>query len=179
LISQTIARRYAKALLDLGREDGNLDQYGRELTEFARTMAETELLDTLTNPIYPATIRRQILNSVVKKMGLSTLTQNFLGLLMDKGRINHIEAVSDRYLKLVDEVNNIQRARITTASSLPTATQDKIKKSLEEMTGKTILLEVEQDEDIIGGIVARVGDLTLDGSVKTQLANLKESLIKG
>ncbi|MBW2085692.1 MAG: F0F1 ATP synthase subunit delta, partial [Deltaproteobacteria bacterium] len=50
---------------------------------------------------------------------------------------------------------------------------------LEEMTGKTILLEVEQDAEIIGGIVAYVGDLTLDGSVRTQLENLKESLIKG
>lgn len=179
MISQTIARRYAKALLVLGQEDGNFDKYGQEVAGFVRSAAASELTEALTNPIYPAASRRQLLDAVLNKMDLSKITQNFLKLLMDKGRINHIEAISDHYSRLVDEINNIKRAKIITASDLPEATREQVKKSLEELTSKTILLEIEQDKDIIGGIVAQVGDLTLDGSVKTQLANLKESLIKG
>ena len=98
---------------------------------------------------------------------------------MDKDRISLIESINEYYLRLVDEINNIERATIVSAKALPESIQERVKASLEAMTGKTILLEVDQDEEIIGGIVARVGDLTLDGSVKTQLQNLKESLIKG
>lgn len=179
MISQTVARRYAKALLAIGREDQNFERYGEELSGFARLMTRRDLAEALTNPLYPYDSRRQILDLILEKMSLSQMVQNLVGLLMDKGRINHVEAISSYYERLVDEVNNIERATIVMATSLPDAIHRQVKTILEEMTGKTILLEVEQDAEIIGGIVAHVGDLTLDGSVRTQLENLKESLIKG
>jgi len=179
LISQAIARRYAKALLALGQEDGNFSQYGKELTAFTKVMANNEVAEALTNPIYPEETRRKILKAILAKMGLSKIVENFLGLLMDKMRIGHIEAINQYFQRLVDEVNNVQRATILTAEPMGGDLEKEIRATLEKMTGKTIFLEVRTDPEIIGGIVAHVGDLTLDGSVKTQLHNLKEFLIKG
>ena len=179
MISQTIARRYAQALLALGREDGNYETYGREVSDFAQALETSDLAEALVNPIYPADSRRAVLDAVLAKMGPSKIVQNFLGLLQDKGRIGHARAIADYYQRLVDEVNNVKRATITTATPVGDDVKDQVLKALEKMTGTKVVLSAEQDEDIIGGIIAKVGDLTLDGSVRTQLRNLKESLIKG
>lgn len=179
MTSQTIARRYAKALLTLGQEDGNFAQYGQELTDVATLMADPNLAGALTNPIYPAESRRGILEKLLAKLGPSKIIQNFLLLLQDKGRISQLQDISRHYQRLVDEVNQIRRATIITAGPISQSVQDQVRSTLEQMTNMTVFLEARQDSSIIGGIVAQVGDLTLDGSVKTQLKNLKESLIKG
>jgi F-type H+-transporting ATPase subunit delta len=179
LISQTIARRYAQALLSIGREDGRLSLYGEELAAFTRAAAMPELLEALINPIYPAENRRVILEKIMARLGLSKIVSNFIGLLQDKGRIGHIAAINEHYQRMMDEVNNIKRATIITATGVGPEVRDQVKSTLEKLTGKTIVLEAREDPEIIGGLIAKVGDLTLDGSVKSQLKNLKESLIKG
>jgi F-type H+-transporting ATPase subunit delta len=102
-----------------------------------------------------------------------------MGLLHDKGRIGQLAAISAHLQVLVDEVKNVKRATIVTAGPISEAVQQQVRTTLERLTGHTVFIESKVDPDIIGGIVAQVGDLTLDGSVKTQLKNLKESLIKG
>lgn len=179
MISQTIARRYAEALMALGREDGEYEKYGEELAGFASLMAETDLDEALVNPLYPETVRRKILQEVIGKLELSKTVTNFLYLLLDKGRIAHAPAISDRFQRMVDEANNVKRATVTTAAGVSDKVLTQVKESLEKMTGHTVIVETKEDPAIIGGIVARVGDLTLDGSIRTQLDNLKESLIKG
>ena len=179
MISQTIARRYAQALLALGQEDGHYAAYGEDLTAFTNVLANEDLSGALMNPIYPAEARRGVLDAVLERLKPSKIVENFLGLLQDKGRIGHVGAIEAYYRLLVDEVNNVKRATVITAGAVGPAVQDQVKATLEEMTGKAIILESRQDPEIIGGIIAQVGDLTLDGSVKTQLKNLKESLIKG
>ena len=79
----------------------------------------------------------------------------------------------------MDEVENVSRAKVKTAIFLDDATQDRLRQTMEKLTGSTVVMEVEEDPSIIGGIVARVGDLVLDGSVRTQINSLRESLIKG
>ncbi len=179
MISQTIARRYAQALFAIGREDGDYTKYGEELSYFTQILVNSELAEALSYPIYPADIRRKILDEVVSKLGLSTIVNNFIGLLQDKGRTGHMTAINDYYHRLVDELNNVKRASITTAGPISEAIQNQVKATLEKMTGKVIILEADQNPEIIGGVIAQVGDLTLDGSIKTQLVNLKESLVKG
>ena len=179
MISQTIARRYAQALLSLGQEDGNFAKYGEELAAFAEVMAIPEVTGALTNPLYPKDARRQVLDQILSKLKPSQIVKNFIVLLQDKGRINHAEATTTYYKRLVDEVNGVKRASITTATPVDEKVKKQIKATMEKMTGSTIILEVLEDPELIGGVVAKVGDLTLDGSVRTQLKNLKESLIKG
>jgi F-type H+-transporting ATPase subunit delta len=104
---------------------------------------------------------------------------SFLMLLFDKGRIVFISKIDEFYQKLVDELKGVARASLISATELTSETIEKIQKSLSKKTGKDILLEVEQDPGLIGGIVTRIGDLVLDGSIKTQLLNMRETLKRG
>jgi F-type H+-transporting ATPase subunit delta len=99
--------------------------------------------------------------------------------LFDKHRLAVVAGVSQAYQKMVDDLENVSRARVKAAIALNEAAQERLRHTLEQLTRSSVVMEVEEDPSIIGGIVARVGDLVLDGSVRTQLFSLKESLIKG
>ena len=105
--------------------------------------------------------------------------KSFLLLLFDKGRIGFIGSISDFYQKLADELNGIARASLVSATTLSEDTVEKIRATLSKKTSKKIILEVEQDPELIGGIVTKIGDLIWDGSIKTQLSNMRETLKRG
>jgi F-type H+-transporting ATPase subunit delta len=176
----TVPRRYAKALLTLGKEDGKYKEYGESLRGFASLLErEPELKDALLNPIHGRDDRRKLLLKLVELLQLPPVVANLLQLLFDKHRLGAVAGVSQAYQQQVDLLENVSRAKVKAAISLDGATQDRLRRTLEELTGTTVVMEVEEDPGIIGGIVARVGDLVLDGSVRTQLQSLRESLIKG
>jgi F-type H+-transporting ATPase subunit delta len=81
--------------------------------------------------------------------------------------------------KFADELKGVVRATLTAAAALSDDSAEKIRTALSKMTGKEVSLTVEQDPSLIGGIVTRIGDLVLDGSIKTQLLNMRESLKRG
>jgi F-type H+-transporting ATPase subunit delta len=104
---------------------------------------------------------------------------SFLLLLFEKGRVGFLSNINDFYQKLADELKGVARASLVSAKELSSETVEKIRASLSKKTGKDIILEIDQDPSLIGGIVTRIGDLVLDGSVKTQLLNMRESLKRG
>ena len=176
----TVARRYAKALLLIGKEDGQAETYRKELDGIARLIEQEKGLEqALSNPLYDVAERRKVLLALIEKLNLSKVMTSFLTLLFDKGRIGFLGSVNDFYQKLADELKGIARADLVSATELSSETVEKIRTTLSEMTGKDIILEVEQDPGLIGGIVTRIGDLVLDGSIKTQLLNMRESLKRG
>ena len=176
----TIARRYAKALLIIGKEDGKAEAYGKELDGFTKLMAkEKELEQAICNPLYSASGRKNVLEAVVGKVGVSKIVASFLLLLFDKGRFDFISDINEFYQKLADELKGVLRASLVSASELSSETVEKIRTTLSKRTGKDIILQVEQDPSLIGGIVSRIGDLVLDGSIKSQLLNMRESLKRG
>jgi F-type H+-transporting ATPase subunit delta len=176
----TVARRYAKALLTMGKEDGKYKEYGEGLSGFAHLLErEPELRDALLNPIHSREDRRKLLLRMIELLQLPLLVSNLLQLLLDKHRLNVVDGVAQAYQEMVDEVENVSRARVKAAISLDDATQNRLRRTLEKLTGSTVVMEVEEDPNIIGGIVAKVGDLVLDGSVRSQINSLRESLIKG
>jgi F-type H+-transporting ATPase subunit delta len=176
----TIARRYAKALLIIGKEDGQAENYGEELDGFAKLMAkEKELEQAITNPLYGASGRKKVLETVIGKVGISKIVESFLLLLFDKGRFDFLSDINEFYQKLADELKGVLRASLVSAAELSSDTVEKIRTTLSKKTGKDIILQVEQDPSLIGGIVSRIGDLVLDGSIKSQLLNMRESLKRG
>jgi F-type H+-transporting ATPase subunit delta len=180
LIDMTVARRYAKALLTMGKEDGKYQEYGEGLSGFAHLLErEPELRDALLNPIHSREDRRKLLLRMIELLQLPPLVSNLLQLLLDKHRLNVVDGVAQAYQEMVDEVENVSRARVKAAIVLDDATQDRLRQVLSKLTGSTVVMEVEEDPNIIGGIVAKVGDLVLDGSVRSQINTLRESLIKG
>jgi len=175
-----IARRYAKALLLIGKEDGQAESYREELDGLTGLIAKDKALEqAVTNPLYDVGGRRKVLEVIVEKLNLSKVVSAFVLLLFDKGRIGFLSDINTFYQKLADELKGVGRASLVSATELSAETIDKIRNTLSEKTGKDIILEVEQDPGIIGGIVTRIGDLVLDGSIKTQLLNMRESLKRG
>ena len=175
-----IARRYAKALLLIGKEDGQTETYRNELDSFAELVKSQDALQqALNNPLYEAADRRKVLTAVLGKLDLSKVMNSFLTLLFEKGRMGFLNSINEFYQKLADELKGVARASLVSATELSSETVEKIRKSLSEKTGKDIVLEIDQDPSLIGGIVTRIGDLVLDGSVKTQLLNMREYLKRG
>ena len=180
MTNQILAKRYAKALLTLGREDGNYEKYGEELDQFVAFWEGTpEFADAASNPMYAKESRKVICKAVVEKMGFSPVFKSLIDLMLEKNRLAIIPGVRSFYEKLLDEMAKISRAKVTSAIPLTEEAVESIKASLEKTVGQSIVVETEVDPELIGGVIARVGDLVLDGSVRTQLASIKETLIKG
>jgi len=175
-----ISKRYAKALLLIGKEDGNAETYRSELSGMAALLAREEELSTvIANPVYAFDGRRGVLKVVVDKMAISPVIASFALLLFDKGRFGHLGSIDETYQELVDELNGVAHAHVVSAVDLSEDAVEKIKASLSALTGKDVILNLEKDPGLIGGIVTKIGDLVLDGSVRTQLQNMKESFKRG
>jgi len=175
-----IAKRYAKALFNLAQEDGKVEQYGEELDGFVRLSAELpDLANAIQNPLYTEAARKSVFHAVADKIGLSAILKSFINLLIEKKRVQNVAEISEYYHKLIDEHANIARAQIKAAVRLNEGVVQDIAQTLEKMTGKKVLVEFQQDSSLIGGIVAQIGDLVLDGSVKRQLLHFKETMKRG
>jgi F-type H+-transporting ATPase subunit delta len=178
--SSAIARRYAKALILIGKEDGKAETYREELDTIVRLMDREPMLEqAVSNPLYNAASRRKVLLAVIEKMEVSRVIKSFVLLLFDKGRIGFLRDIVANYSIFADELKGIVRADLTTATDLTDETLNQIRNSLSKMTGKDVFLETRTDAGLIGGIVTRIGDLVLDGSIRTQLQNMRESLKRG
>ncbi len=175
-----LSRRYARALFSLGQEDGSFQKYGWELEEFIEFYrANNDFRQAITNPVFAIGDRKKILKIVLDRSGFSDLVKNFLNLLLDKDRIGAIEAIAEYYSRLTDEASNIAHAEIITAKPLREETLESIVKSLEGLTSQDIKPSVIEDPGLIGGIIVKIGDLVMDGSIKAQLAGIKESFRRG
>ena len=175
-----VSRRYAKALILIGQEDGQAELYSEELEALVGLFDNQEGFEkTLTNPLINKNNRKKVLEAVLAATDLSTVMKSFLTLLFDKGRIGFLRDIAAYYRDMADELKGVVKASVTSATELSAEAVEKIKESLSKKTGKTIVLNVQQDPGLIGGVVTKIGDLVLDGSVKTQLINMRETLKKG
>ncbi len=180
MINQIVAKRYAKALLEIGQEDGNLEQYGVELNRMAQLFGESQELETaLANPAIPQDSRRRLLDVFLDKLELSPMVRNFYRLLLDRGRIACARDIAVLYGQLLDDVKGVVRAQVLSAAPLSEQEIQRIKDALQKVAGNEVIIEMKEDPSLIGGVVAKIGDLVLDGSVKSQLESLKESLKRG
>ena len=177
---QTIlAKRYAKALFAVSREEGTSDAYRETLNVLGDFMGTyPESMDALTNLLYPMELREKVMAQLVKALQADQYMTNFLNLVVQKRRADILPEIGAQFQALVDADQNVSRGRVIAASEISGALQAKVQTALENITGKKVILTAEIDPSIIGGIVAKVGDLVMDGSIKTQLAGLNES-IKG
>jgi F-type H+-transporting ATPase subunit delta len=180
LIRSAISKRYAKALLGIGQEDGKYEAYGNSLKDFVGFCgANDEFFRVVANQIFSVEERKRVLDLVLGGSGFAPIIQNFLRLLLDKNRIGAVKEISEHYGKLTDDLTGITRAQVMTAWPMKDQAVLKIKKALEGISTGEVKIEVKDDAALIGGIVVKIGDLVLDGSVRAQLEGLKESLKRG
>ncbi|HOV85168.1 MAG TPA: ATP synthase F1 subunit delta [Syntrophobacteraceae bacterium] len=175
-----IAKRYAKALMSLAQADQAVESYGLELDQLLHLIGEQPTLgDVLQNPLYPMAARKSLFQSVAKAAGISPVMTSFVNLLIEKKRVQHLPEIAQYYRKLMDEHANIARAKLAAATVLAEDTIGQIAQTLEKLTGKKVIVEFEHDPALIGGVTAQIGDMVLDGSVRRQLLNFKETLKRG
>ncbi|MEJ5359846.1 MAG: ATP synthase F1 subunit delta [Desulfobacterales bacterium] len=176
----SIARRYARALLLIGQQDGQIERYREELSSVAALVAGNPALEqAIVNPLYESAARRRVLEAVIARLGLSRAMSSFLLLLFEKRRFRFLASIGDFYARLADEVKGVARATLVSAFELPAEALERIREALSRRTGKEIRLEVRRDPALLGGVVTQIGDLVLDGSLRTQLNRMRESFKKG
>ncbi|MEC7986367.1 MAG: ATP synthase F1 subunit delta [Myxococcota bacterium] len=180
--SNSLARRYARALISLGKEENNVDQIGNELQEFQAALQELDhmLGNFLNNPGITKELRKNVLRTTLSKMNLHHYTVNFLSLLMDKGRMDIFPEILSSYKNMADQLQSRLNAEVVTSQELDILNQNTIRQSLAEAHGispEKLIIQFSIDPEIIGGIFARVGDTIYDGTIRSQLQELKQTLI--
>lgn len=171
------AERYARALFSLARDEGRVEPVGEELATLVEAMRQVPALrDVLVRPLHPAKERRAAMRAVGQQLGLSPLLQNFCSFLIDQRRTRDIEAIADHYRRLAEAAAGRVRGEVVSAAPLEAAQLERLRAALARRTGRVVDLEVRVDPALLGGVVARVGDLVFDGSLRTQLAQLRASL---
>ncbi len=172
-----IAKRYARAFFELAEEENKLEQYYNELNLFSSIMKQNKDLNGfLVNPIFEQEDKKRVLEQVISKLSLSPMTINFLKLLIDKKRIDALADIESCYRQQMDEVLKKLRATVKTAFPLSEEMLAYVTSGLEKMTGKQVEVTVETDESLLGGIMIGLGDTLYDGSIKSQLNNMRNLL---
>jgi F-type H+-transporting ATPase subunit delta len=177
-LAGSVARRYAKALFELAVDKGNFEAVGQELENLAHLYAESrELRQTLENPVFKLSQKRKIVEGVLAQVVQSPVVRNFVLLLTERSRIAALPLIARAYQELTDRQLGRVRAVVTSAKPLDMVTEGEIQRALEKRTGKKVVMKSEVDPSLIGGVVARVGDLVLDGSLRTRLASIGNRIL--
>ena len=178
--TNAIARRYARALVQLATEEGGVEKFHAELTAFNTVLADNRnLWAILVSPAYRIEAKRGMMLELITKQELSDTVKNFLLLVLDKNRLNYLPQIVESYGMFADELSGVVRPTITSAMPLDEAQVENIKGTLAKSTGKKVIVKVEVDPTLIGGVVTKIGDKAFDGSLKTQLAKIGDILQKG
>ena len=174
----SVSRRYARALFSIGVDRANFEQLGKELDAVAELWTGSpELREAVANPVFKASEKRAVMQTLLPRVAPTADVQRFVLLLLDRGRLPSVPHIARAYREMVDLHAGRVRAHITSAQPLGPAELNRIRDSLARRTGKHVVLEASVDPALIGGVVARVGDLVLDGSIRTQLGTLRDKLL--
>jgi F-type H+-transporting ATPase subunit delta len=170
-------RRYAEAAFEIALRDGSVEEWRAGLDQAAAALDNAELSETLANPALPLGQRIDVVQAVFADLG--DPVRNLILLLLRRGRIRQLPRVAAEFRRLDDMRNNIVHAIATSASPLDDAELRAITARLEQMSGNQVELETAIDPDLIGGVVVRIGDRLIDGSVRGRLERLRNQLASG
>ena len=177
-LAGSIARRYARALFAIGTDNRNFEVLGRELDALVALWNGSEdIRRSLCNPVFKPSQKRSILQSLLPRVAPTREVQNLALLLLERGRIAILPAIARAYQEMCDDRLGRTRATVKSARPLDAATQAQILQALQRYTGKTVIMTTEVDPTLIGGIVAHVAGLVLDGSVKARLEAMSNKIL--
>ena len=174
---QTVARRYAAALADVVTARGEARQVQEELSAWELMMqSNAGLLEVFRNPTVPYEQKRKVLTALITRTRVRATTANFLQVLLQNQRLTDLGEINKRFAHVLDERSGVVSAEVTTARPVPETSQEALRAKLSSLTGKDVRLTFKTDEELIGGMVTRIGSTIYDGSVRSQLQLAKEKL---
>ncbi|HEY1535110.1 MAG TPA: ATP synthase F1 subunit delta [Polyangiaceae bacterium] len=177
-----VAERYARAIFELGVEAGQVVALSEQIRSFADTYASSrELQAVLDNPMVEADKRAAMLADVAERVGLSGVGLSGVGLnavklLAQRKRLASLPEIARRLATLADEKAGVVRATVTSAGPLPDSFYERLTTELETATQRKVAIDRQEDPTLIAGVVTRIGDNTIDGSVKGRLAEIERLL---
>lgn len=174
---ETVARRYARAVFELGKESRELAPLSAQMTALGEVFASSqELRDVLTNPLVADEAREAILTDIGKRLGAGDIALKTLRVLAQNRRLAALPEIARSLSRLVDEDSRTLRAIVTSAGPLSEAYLGKLRGELEKATGQKIDFTVHKDPALIAGVVVQIGDRVIDGSARSKLQRFRESL---
>ena len=177
--STTAARRYAGAIFAIAREAGQVTEVRNELGSLGELFQESaELRGALVTPLRPADERKAVLRALASRLGLSATVTNFYSFLIDRRRLVDFDVIFAEYERRADEALGLLTADVVSAGPLDDRRKDRLRRALSERVGQEVKVDVSIDPDLIGGVIAKVGGLVLDGSLRTQLGQLRANLTR-
>ena len=176
--STKIARRYARALAETCDDSANHAVIQKQLADFASLWdASAELRSLIKNPVIEVEKKREVLEAVNTKSMVAPTTRRFLGVLLERGRLDSIADISEAFTVLMDEQDKRLRAEVRSAVPLEAADLTRIQASLERITGKTVSLDTQVAPELLGGVQVQIGNQVLDASIRSQLDSIKDRLL--
>ena len=173
----TIARNYAEALYASGERTGSTELYANLLEAVAGAIeADDTVRDFLESPRAPKAMKQEVLARALKDYAPEVFVK-FLAAVVKRGRQGIFPAIAKEYLALVDKKFNRVHAGVTVAREPDLALQDVVKSRLSEVLGKEVIPHFRSDRAILGGIIVRVGDRIMDGSVRRRMVTLRRKLL--
>ncbi|MCX5813575.1 MAG: ATP synthase F1 subunit delta [Proteobacteria bacterium] len=179
MISQSIAKRYAKGLFAVGEKNGKYREYLTAMETILEVFnKEQQLGKTLMLPILEMEKRKGLLGDIMKACDAPLPLANMFSMLLEKNRMGYIHLIKNVYSELVDEKEGRIRGTLYTAYPLIDTMKSRIEAELKRKLQKDVVLQIIEDRTLIGGVKVNVKGTIIDGSVKQQLETLKENILK-
>ena len=177
---QAVARRYATALADVVLAHSEAREVQQELIDWSAMMqANPQLFEVFRSPVVPYEQKRKVLAALIARARLRPTSANFLQVLLRNHRLTDLHEINHSFARELDARAGLVLAHITTARPITAQQQEALRVRLAEMTGRKVYLQFAVDEELIGGIVTRIGSTLYDGSVRTRLQQIKQQMAGG
>ncbi|MBI4301645.1 MAG: F0F1 ATP synthase subunit delta [Chloroflexi bacterium] len=168
------AKRHAQAIFQIAKERDALEQWLNDLRTIAVVLHEPQVMTILENPKVRLDDKKDLVERLLG--GINPLAKNLLYLLITRDRLGITEQILAEYEDLLNAERGLAQAEVTTAVPLDSQEQTKIAQALTDVWGQRVVITKKVDPDILGGLVAKIGDKVIDGSVRTRLQNLRRNL---
>jgi F-type H+-transporting ATPase subunit delta len=172
-----VARVYASSIFEIAKEKNMISQVAEELEVISQILAEeAEFKSYINAPGITSEVKKSFINKVFAG-NISENTMNLLNLLIDNGRQESISGIYEAFVELDDKHNNRERITVITQTPSSESLIDSIKSQIGKKLEKEIIVTEKVDESILGGIIIKIGDLVIDGSLAKGLKNIKSNLL--
>jgi F-type H+-transporting ATPase subunit delta len=179
MVNVSIARRYARAILDVAAEGNRTDAVAEQLNAFAAVVGKSaELSDVLLNPAYSRAQRNRVVEALLQAMPspAEPALANALRLLVDRNRLGYLPDIARLYRDMADARAGRVRGQVTSAVPLSADAVAQLQQSLQQLTQRSVVLETKVDPSLLGGVAAQVGGTLYDGTLRTQLEQMRREL---
>jgi F-type H+-transporting ATPase subunit delta len=177
MIPSALFARYARSLADVALETGTEPSVSSDMATYRQIFqAVPDLLSAFDSPAVPREAKEKLLAELLARYPAHGISANFLRILLDHNRIRYFHEFADSYVRITNERKGILSASVTTASDLGEREMGRLRESLVQATGKRISLSVRKNPDLLGGLVLQIGSTVYDGSIRTQLEEMKRRL---